>query len=468
MEQVTKSYLKEILAVVGKERLLTNETQIHTALIDHSWLSPVLSSYIQVLKANTGKALDVDAVVIPESVDALKAVIGIAVRHDVPITVRGGGTSGFGQTIPLKGGIVIDIRLLTGILEIADSTITVRAGTLQGDVDLEARKHGMELPILTTTFATATAAGWIAGGHVGLGATTYGTIWDGNVLAVKLLTAEDPPREIALRGEEVIPVLHTYGTTGVITEVTFRIVPARRWVELIGVFDTFEEAVSFTADISQRTDIVQRVVTAQDSEVSKSFVPLAQQFEPGQSLALIIVDGEFEAECTALCETYGGTSRVWKRHNEDDRRISLGLMVYGHRMLWIKKLAGDSAFLHIYFSPDHYRNQIDALRQEFGSRLWLEFKYIRSGWLRALHGLPVEGTLPAALLTLVPGDEASLRHLMAYCSQIQVWYQNPHTFLLEQSGLFPDFSQIIAFKRKVDPKFLLNPGKIGEQILHEA
>jgi hypothetical protein len=52
---------------------------------------------------------------------------------------------------------------------------------------------------------------------------------------------------------------------------------------------------------------------------------------------------------------------------------------------------------------------------------------------------------------------------MEFCDSIGVSYLNPHTFLLEESGLFLDFQPIADFKRQSDPKGLLNPGKIGSK-----
>jgi hypothetical protein len=234
------------------------------------------------------------------------------------------------------------------------------------------------------------------------------------------------------------------------------------------VFGTFSAGALFTEAMSRRTHIIQRVVAAQDSTISSGFTPLTHLFNPGQSLVLAIIDETHLEECRSVCDLYGGTLQVWRREEDGESVISLGLMVYGHRMLWIKKLASDAAFLHTYFSPEQHFQQLTALRERFGPRIWLEFKYIRSGWLRALHGLPAEGTLAASLLTLVPGDETAVRELMKVCDEIGMWYQNPHTFRLDENGLFPDFAQILAFKRRVDPYLLLNPGKIGERILREA
>lgn len=455
------AYLAELAALVGAKNIITTAADIQKSLRDNSWLSPLLTRHIDRLRSDEGQTLRVDAVVLPADGDQLRAVVALAVRHNSPMLVRGGGTSNFGQTIPLEGGLIIDTRHLTGVLAIAEDRITVAAGTLQGEVNKTARAHGKELTVLTTTYASATAAGWVAGGHVGLGANSYGTIWDGNVLGVKILTAEDPPRELTLSGEALLPVLHAYGTTGIITEVTFPLVEARDWLEAVAVFDTFEAAVHFTTAMNAETSIIQRVVAAQDASISVGFIPLRELFEAGQSIVLMIFDGARAAYCRELCQRHGGALRIWKK-SADEEKISLALMVYGHRMLWIKKLAPPSAFLHVYFGPDRYLGQLQALKDEFGDDIWEEFKYIRSRWLRNLRGLPGDGSLPAAVLTLVPGGKDLVETLMRFCDSIGVTYLNPHTFLLEESGLFPDFQPIADFKRQTDPKGLLNPGKIGE------
>ncbi len=453
-------FLDKLTACVGAESVIRDAGEIRRFLRDNSWLSPILSQHFAQMKDAAGQSLQVEAVVSPTNVAQLRDVMALAVRHDVPMTLRGGGTTNFGQTVPLKGGLIIDIKRLNRILEITSSSITAEAGAMQADVDKAARMHGKELTLLTTTYASATVAGWVAGGHVGLGTSMYGTIWDGNVLKVKMLTAEDPPRELTLAGEDLYPILHTYGTTGVMSEVTFPLVDVREWLEAVAVFDTFDAATRFTEALAAEPSIVQRVAAAQESPIPLSFTPLKHLLHAGQSAVLLIIDAVQERDCRDLAQRYGGAFHVWQQ-SDDARKCPLAYMVYGHRMLWIKKLAPQSAFLHCYLSPDAVFDQIQALKDQFGSDIWIELKYMKSRWLRELHGLHGDGTLPAPVLTLVPGDKAFVERVMAFCDSIGVTYQNPHTFVLEESGLFPDFGRIVEFKRQTDPKGLLNPGKIG-------
>src|SRR5690606_34692224 len=138
---MTSPLIEALTSALGDEQIIVAPKEIESALRDNSWLSPLLAQHIRELKTTTGKTLQVDAVVIPNSIEQLKRVIALAVRHNVPMLVRGGGTSNFGQTIPLHGGIIIDIRRLTGIIDIGNDRITVAAGTIQGDVDEIGRAH---------------------------------------------------------------------------------------------------------------------------------------------------------------------------------------------------------------------------------------------------------------------------------------------------------------------------------------
>ena len=457
---MSASLLDELTAALGGSGVERDPATVAKSLKDNSWLSPILSEHFAQRRGDDD-GIVADAVVTPRTVEELRTTIALAVRHDTPMTLRGGGTTNFGQSLPLHGGIVIDVRKLNRIISLTDSSATAEGGALQGDVDRAARERGREMTILPTTFASATLAGWVAGGHLGLGGTSYGTTWDGNVLGVKLLTAEEEPREIVLEGDDVYPVLRTYGTTGVITEVTVPLVPARSWLEAVIVFDAFEPAARLVQTLAERQTIVQRSVAAQEAPLAASFSPIKHLYQEGQAVVPAIFDAASESEVRALTSDFDGTFHAWQITGEGGK-FPLGYMSYGHRMLWVKKVAGAASFLNCYGLPDTVFEQFRALKERFGDDIWLELKYNRSPWLRQLRGLPPgDGLLPAPLLTLVPGDRAFIETVMAFCDTIGVTYQNPHTFAIEESGVFPDVDRIVRFAREVDPKGLLNPGKLG-------
>lgn len=454
----------ELSAVVGPERMETDPGVIGARLRDNSWLSPVLSGHIDAMAGGSaGGSLGVEAVVGPTSLDQLAACVAAAYRHDTPITMLGAGTSNFGQSIPMRGGIVIELSRLCDIGDpaqaAAEGRITVGAGALLGRIDAAVRPHGAELPVVTTTYAASHAAGWVAGGHVGLGSSSWGTIWDGNIVGATVMTCEAEPRLLELDKDSLEPVLHAYGTTGIITDVTFRLVPARSWVETVAAFARFEDAARFVADLCEQVSAV-RVAAAQEPMLTPAFTALADDVADDEALVMVIVAVEEAGAVGDSAAARGGRVVPWSGLGAD-RRPTLGYMVYGHRMLWVKKLFDGAAFLHCYLGEDRPVEQLLEIKERFGDRCLVELKYIRSRWLRERWGQSGDGVIFAPLVGMVNGRD-DLDELLAFCDEIGVAYQNPHTFFLDEQGLFADPGLLHRFKRKVDPKGLLNPGKLSD------
>ena len=453
----------ELSAAVGPERMETDPAAIGARLRDNSWLSPVLSGHIDAMAGSSaGGSMGVEAVVGPADVGQLAACVATAYRHDTPITMLGAGTSNFGQSIPMRGGIVIELSRLRDMGDPAAAAagrITVGAGTLLGRIDDAVRAHGAELPVVTTTYAASHAAGWVAGGHVGLGSSSWGTIWDGNILGATVMTCEAEPRLLTLDKNSVEPVLHAYGTTGIITDVTFRLVPARSWVETVAAFADFEAAARFVADLSEQVSAV-RVAAAQEPILTPAFTALTDDVADEEALVMVIVAVEEAETVGESAAARGGRIIPWSGLGAD-RRPTLGYMVYGHRMLWVKKLFDGAAFLHCYLGEDRPVEQLLEIKERFGDRCLVELKYIRSRWLRERWGQSGDGVIFAPLVGMVNGRD-DLDELLAFCDTIGVAYQNPHTFFLDEQGLFADPGLLHRFKREVDPKGLLNPGKLSD------
>ena len=90
-----KNFLDKLTARVGSESVIRDPEEIQRFLRDNSWLSPILSQHIEQMKDLSGQSLDVDAVVSPNNIAQLRDVISLAVQHDVPMTLRGAGTTNF-------------------------------------------------------------------------------------------------------------------------------------------------------------------------------------------------------------------------------------------------------------------------------------------------------------------------------------------------------------------------------------
>ena len=147
--------------------------------------------------------------------------------------MRGAGTANFGQGIPLKGGAVVDMTALDRVVWTRDSTVRAEAvGRDFGVIDEATRPTGWELRMHPSTRKVATLGGFIGGGHAGIGSCTYGILRDrGNILGLEVVSVEERPRIVELRGDAVNLVHHAYGANGIVTEAEMPLAPAWPWCE---------------------------------------------------------------------------------------------------------------------------------------------------------------------------------------------------------------------------------------------
>ena len=152
----------------------------------------------------------------------------------MPLTVRGGGTGNYGQAMPLRGGIVLDLSELTAVKAIGHGRVRAEAGIKLAELDAATIADSrQELRLHPSTHKTGTIGGYVAGGSSGIGSITWGLLRDrGNILMARVVTMEAEPRILELRGADIQKVNHAYGTNGIITELEVPLAPAYRWAEL--------------------------------------------------------------------------------------------------------------------------------------------------------------------------------------------------------------------------------------------
>ncbi len=185
-------------------------------------------------------------------------VLKVCYAHDVPVTTRGAGTGNYGQAMPLAGGCVMHLKHLDKVKEIHPGRVICEPGVLLKDLDAACKAHsGQELRMFSSTWATATIGGFIAGGSGGVGSCTWGALRDlGNIIRLRVVTMEAEPRVLEFRGEELARVSHAYGTNGIITEVEMPLAPAYDWVEMFVGFDDFMDAVRFAEELANEDGIL--------------------------------------------------------------------------------------------------------------------------------------------------------------------------------------------------------------------
>ncbi len=199
---------------------------------DFYWYSPILKRELEAVTA--------DIVVSPKTEDEIRTVLAAAHKFAIPVTARGGGTGNYGQAMPLTGGVLLSLIEMNKVLSITTGRVICEPGAILRDVDKAAAVSGQELRMFPSTRATASIAGFVAGGSGGVGSISWGGLRDfGNVLRLRVLTMEAEPRALELTGEDLHKAVHAYGTNGVITEVEMPLTASYDWIEAIIGFELF-------------------------------------------------------------------------------------------------------------------------------------------------------------------------------------------------------------------------------------
>ena len=123
-----------------------------------------------------GKA---SALVFVRSTEEVSAVMKYAYARNIPVTPRGAGTNLVGSTVPLDGGIILDLSQMNRVLELdADTmTVTVEPGLLLQDLQAYVEARGLFYPP-DPGEKTASIGGNISTNAGGMRAVKYGVTRD--------------------------------------------------------------------------------------------------------------------------------------------------------------------------------------------------------------------------------------------------------------------------------------------------
>ncbi|GHE06259.1 FAD-binding protein [Streptomyces alanosinicus] len=161
----------------------------------------------------------------PRSAAEIAALLEFAGPRGIPVSVRGGGHSMYGQG-QAGGGIVLDLRALNRVGPVADGQVTVQAGALWREVLAATLPHGRTPPVLTD-YLGAGVGGVLSAGGLGGAGHRHGLVAD-QVLELEVVTGAGEHRVCSPdRDPELFHcVLAGLGQCAVLVAVTLRLVPA--------------------------------------------------------------------------------------------------------------------------------------------------------------------------------------------------------------------------------------------------
>lgn len=119
-------------------------------------------------------------VVWPGNTQELMLVLRLAQEHQVPVIAFGAGSGVCGGTLPLDGGIVIDMKRMNRILSLVeeDRLLDVEAGMVGEVLERELNRRGWTLGHFPSSIYCSTVGGWLAGRSAGQCSSLYGKIED--------------------------------------------------------------------------------------------------------------------------------------------------------------------------------------------------------------------------------------------------------------------------------------------------
>ena len=155
--------LEELKEIVQPEQVLTDQSDIYCYASD----------------GGIHRALP-DAVVRPRNAQQVSALVKLANRHVVPVVPRGAGTALCGHTVPVAGGIVVDLQLMNSIREIRvdDLYCVVEPGVVYDDLNRALKPHRFRFPPGPGSGEVANIGGMIAANASGVNAIKYGATRD--------------------------------------------------------------------------------------------------------------------------------------------------------------------------------------------------------------------------------------------------------------------------------------------------
>ena len=274
-----------------------------------------------------------DAVVFAESEDDVARVVTECYRHRVPVVPFAAGSSMEGHTIPVRGGISLDLTRMDRIVDVhqEDFDAVVEAGVTRKQLNSHLRDTGLFFPI--DPGADASLGGMASTRASGTTAVRYGTMRE-NVLALRVVT---PTGQVITTGRRTKKSATGYdltklfvgaeGTLGVITQVTVRLFPIPETIaSAICTFESIRGAVEAVIETIQTGIPVARIEFLDEVAVEATNRHAGLNLKVAPTLFLEFHGSprwvEEQSETVqAIAAGHGGSDFAWSTLQEERERL---------------------------------------------------------------------------------------------------------------------------------------------------
>jgi alkyldihydroxyacetonephosphate synthase len=412
------------------------------------------------------------AALVAAPVDTAQVAEALAICNDarVPVTVAAGRSAVCGASVPMHGGVVLDLTALHGVVDVdAESLLLrVRSGTFGTPLEEQLRREfGMTLGHFPQSIDISTVGGWLACRSAGQKSTRYGKIEDmvtglDVVLADgRVLHTGGAPR--AAVGPDLTQLfVGSEGTLGVITEATLRLHPAPG-AEARGAWrpSTFEAGLDAVRRVVQRGTTPAVVRLYDDVEAERNFAldpaPLLLVLDEGDPHLLEPVERVVHDECAGFTRADDALVAHWLERRNDvsalGRAIDAGLVVD------TVEVAGRWSVLGTV-----YHDVCAALLASDGvvaASAHLSHAYTDGGCLYfTFGGVPAEGATREEVY-IAAWDAATGAALAAGAALSHHHGIGLNRARFTRAALGDGLDVLASVKAALDPLGILNPGKLG-------
>jgi glycolate oxidase len=416
-----------------------------------------------------------DAVIAPRHEKDLAVVLALANTHRVPVTVRGRGTSLTGSASPVRGGWVINLLGWKKLRIDAEAGLAhAQAGVKIADLQRAAEAKGWFYPPDPSSKEYCTIGGNIACNAGGMHGGKYGVTRD-FVLALKgfLPTGEfvewgTPTKKFSAGFNLRDLWIGSEGMLGIVTEATLKLIPlpAARWTLLTAFAD------ELTAFRAVRALFAQRVQPAICEFLDRYSVQCAERATktsvfPGQAGRPVVLLELAGARCEI--EDLKSSVLAWARQHAvackeaHDRAEAEALWAVRRKCSGAMFELGDAKLNEDVVVPlrayEKFARFLDRLRRE--SRLAIPtFGHLGDG---NLHVNIMYHTADAAECRAA---EHAVQRLMKEVVALGGAISGEHGIGLAKTPFLrvqhspAQVRAMLAVKRALDPRGILNPGKI--------
>lgn len=311
-------YTQKLKKIVGEQNVITNEIE--------------LICYSRDMSVHVGKP---EVIVFPNSTQEVSKILSLANENNIPVTARGSGTSVTGAVLPIRGGIVLDMGKMNRIKEIKpeDRYIVVEPGVICQNMNKALMPHHF-FPPDPGSSAICTVGGMVSTNASGVRAIKYGTTKD-YVLGLEVVLADGKIIRTGTKAPKTSSgydltrlFVNAEGTLGVITEITFRIVPLPEYVAFsVASFASMEDAGKAISEIFSSGIPLSACEILDDISIKVVSESMNLDLEGIEGMLMMEVDGTEDAvvrhinKILEICRRNNGKDLKWS--DDPDERAEI-------------------------------------------------------------------------------------------------------------------------------------------------